>query len=121
MMKRWIRFIFISSCVLVLTSLLPAWSMHQKHHHSNENRNSNRDDRNDDRNANHNSCRMTILVKDNKQGSPIAGAMVRVQSAQSGTSFETAVMTNNKGIAKVSNVPYGRTLIQVVAVGWRTF
>ncbi len=63
--------------------------------------------------------RITVSGKKSDKTISIAGADVLVRSNDGG--FEANPPTDSKGIANVSEVPYGKVLIQVNAAGWKTF
>lgn len=63
--------------------------------------------------------RITVSGKRSDKTISIAGADVLVRSNDGG--FEATPPTDSKGIANVSEVPYGKVLIQVTAAGWVTF
>lgn len=63
--------------------------------------------------------RITVSGKKSDKRISIAGADVLLRSNDGG--FEANPSTDSKGIANVSEVPYGKVLIQVTAAGWETF
>ena len=49
----------------------------------------------------------------------IVGADILVRSLASDQDFQETSQTNAQGVASVADVPYGTTLIQVTAQGWK--
>ena len=47
------------------------------------------------------------------------GADILVRSLASDQDFQETSQTNAQGVASVADVPYGTTLIQVTAQGWK--
>jgi len=67
--------------------------------------------------GNQNLTKLRVTVTGNKSGAkPVAGADVLVRS-QTGE-FEETAKTDPQGNADISDVPFGKTLIQVTAPGW---
>ena len=69
-----------------------------------------------------NRARLRILVSGERSGShqsePIAGADVLVRSDDG--NFMVTPTTDSQGMASATEVPFGKTLIQVTAQGWTT-
>jgi len=63
--------------------------------------------------------RITVSGKKSDGSMSIAGADVLLRSTDG--VFEANPSTDSKGVANVSQVPYGKVLIQVTAAGWKTF
>ena len=70
------------------------------------------------RKGNQNHTKLRVTVTGNKSGTtqPVAGADVLVRSNTG--EFEETARTNSQGNADISDVPFGKTLIQVTAPGW---
>jgi len=68
--------------------------------------------------GNQNHTKLRVSVTGNKSGAtqPVAGADVLVRSKTG--QFEETARTDSQGNADISNVPFGKTLIQVTAPGW---
>ena len=68
-----------------------------------------------------NFTKLRITVSGKKSGSDVsvAGADVLVRSSNG--DFEANPTTDASGVASVSDVPFGKVLIQVTAAGWKTF
>lgn len=65
-----------------------------------------------------------VTAGEKDQGVDNASVYVRFPEAKSfgrEKLVEMNVKTNREGIVKVTNVPRGKALIQVIATGWRTF
>jgi hypothetical protein len=70
--------------------------------------------------------RVTIEVVGGEKDVPVENASVYVKYIEEhklmkDKKLELNVKTNREGIAHVPNAPLGRVLIQVVAVGWKTY
>ena len=57
--------------------------------------------------------------KANGRGPAVVGADILVRSLASDQDFSETSQTNAQGVASVADVPYGTTLIQVTAQGWK--
>lgn len=68
--------------------------------------------------GNQNFTKLRVTVTGNKSGAsqPVAGADVLVRSNTG--EFEETAKTDPQGNADISDVPFGKTLIQVTAQGW---
>jgi hypothetical protein len=53
------------------------------------------------------------------QAAAVVGADILVRSLARDQDFSETSQTNSQGIASVAEVPYGTTLIQVTAAGWK--
>jgi hypothetical protein len=64
---------------------------------------------------------VTGLKKVNGRGqaAAVVGADILVRSLARDQDFSETSQTNSQGIASVAEVPYGATLIQVTAPGWK--
>ena len=58
-------------------------------------------------------------VNGRDQAAGVAGAKVLVKALAADQEFEETSATNSQGVASVADVPYGTTLIQVTAQGWK--
>lgn len=70
--------------------------------------------------------RLRIEVTGGEKNQPVENASVYVKFVEPRTlrkdkKYEMNVKTNRDGIAQVPDAPQGRVLIQVIAVGWKTF
>src|SRR5438270_12505494 len=64
---------------------------------------------------------VTGLGSDNgRSQAPIVGAEVLVKSLARDQDFEETSQSNSQGVASVADVPFGSTLIQVTAQGWKS-
>ena len=68
--------------------------------------------------GNQNLTKLRVTVTGQKSGTtqPVAGADVLVRSNVG--EFEETARTDSQGNADISDVPFGKTLIQVTAPGW---
>ncbi len=69
---------------------------------------------------------LKIQVRGGQESVPVKNASVYVEYRQGRflvgkKKYKYGVKTNNDGVASVREVPKGKILIQVVAVGWKTF
>ncbi|MGZ8843470.1 MAG: hypothetical protein ACXW18_07395 [Pyrinomonadaceae bacterium] len=73
------------------------------------------------RNQNQNQTKLRITVNGKRSGQSrsVEGADILLK-ANNGN-FEANPSTDSQGIANISQVPFGKVVIQVTAVGWRTF
>jgi hypothetical protein len=58
-------------------------------------------------------------VNGRDQAAGVAGANVLVKALATDQEFEETSATNSQGVANVADVPYGTTLVQVTAQGWK--
>ena len=70
-------------------------------------------------NQNQTKLRITVNGKKSGQSLSVAGADVLLRTSDG--DFEANPTTDAQGIANISQVPFGRVLIQVTAAGWKTF
>jgi hypothetical protein len=70
--------------------------------------------------------RITIEVSGGEKDAPVENASVYVKyieehAIKKDKKLELNVKTNRDGVAHVASAPLGRALIQIVAVGWKTY
>lgn len=70
--------------------------------------------------------RITIEVSGGEKDAPVENASVYVKyieehAIKKDKKLELNVKTNRDGVAHVVSAPLGRALIQIVAVGWKTY
>ena len=58
-------------------------------------------------------------VNGRSQAAAVVGADILVRSLARDQDFSETSQTNSQGVASVADVPYGTTLIQVTAQGWK--
>lgn len=75
--------------------------------------------RNQNLNQNQTKLRITVNGKRSGQSRSVAGADILLK-ANNGN-FEANPSTDAQGIANISQVPFGKVIIQVTAAGWKTF